>query len=112
MSEVTPRGTRVTPGDTRSDTWRAERTHREAPQQELMDLGVWLAEHPEAAHRNLKPVRSTVLLDPGVYYNQGTGVVERLYAPQHVALGHRIFRVTKDPAAPIEEIRRKVIEGK
>jgi hypothetical protein len=30
---------------------------RETMQQELMDLGVWLIEHPEAATKNLKPIR-------------------------------------------------------
>ncbi len=108
----TPRGTRVAPGDTTSDTWRAETTFREAPQQELMDLGAWLAEHPEAARKNLKPVRNTVVLDPGVYYNRGTGVVERLFSPQHAALGHQLFRVSTKPDASVEEIRRKVLEGK
>ena len=108
----TPRGTQVTPGDTTSDTWRAQTTFREAPQQELMDLGAWLAEHPKAVTKNLKPVRNTVVLDPGVYYNRGTGVVERLYSPQHAALGHQVFRVSTDPGASIEDIRRKVLERK
>ena len=109
---TTPRGTRVTPDDTGSDTWRDETTHREMMQQELMDLGVWLAEHPGAAPRNLKPIRSAKLLEPGVYYNMGTGMVDRIFAPQHVALGHKMFRVTRDPAAPVGEIRRKIMEGK
>ncbi len=108
----TPRGTRVTPEDTTSATWRAEGTHREAMSQELMQLGLWLIEHPEAARKRLKPIRSAKLLKPGVYYNMGTGMVDRIYSPQHVALGHKMFRVTSDPAAPIEEIRRKVLEGK
>jgi hypothetical protein len=111
-STGTPRGTRVTPEDTGSDTYKAERSHREAMQQELMDLGVWLTEHPEAAHKNLKPIRSARMLEPGVYYNGGTGMVDRIYSPQHVPLGHRLFRVSSDPAAPVEEIRRKVLEGK
>jgi ferredoxin len=54
---------------------------RETMQQELMDLGVWLAEHPEAATKNLKPIRDRVVLDPGIYYNSGTGMIERIYAP-------------------------------
>ena len=54
----TPRGTRVTPEDTSSDTWRAETTYREAMTQDLMQLGVWLIEHPQAATKNLKPIRS------------------------------------------------------
>ena len=84
---------------------------RETMQQELMDLGVWLTEHPEA-RKNLKPVRGSVVLSPGVYYNTGTGMIERIHAPQHVALGHRMFRISSDPAAPVEEIRRRVLEGK
>ncbi len=106
------RGTRTTPENTTSDTYFAERSHREMMQQELMDLGVWLAEHPEAAPRNLKPVRSAKVLEPGVYYNRGTGMVDRIYRPQHVALGHQMFRVSSDPAAPVQEIRRRVLEGK
>ncbi len=85
---------------------------RERMQQELMDLGVWLTEHPEAARKNLKPIRDRVVLDPGVYYNSGTGMIERIYAPQHIALGTRMFRVNGDPAAPLEKIRRRVLEGK
>ena len=106
------RGTRTTPGETGSDTHKAERSHREMMQQELMDLGVWLTEHPEAAHKNLEPIRSARMLEPGVYYNRGTGMVDRLYAPQHVPLGHRLFRISRDPATPVDEIRRRVLEGK
>jgi len=103
---------RTTPEDTASDTYLAERSQREMMQQELMDLGVWLVEHPEAASRNLKPIRSAKVLRPGVYYNRGTGMVDRIYSPQRVALGHRMFRISGDPAAPLEEIRRRVLEGK
>ncbi len=85
---------------------------RETMQQELMDLGAWLTQHPQAAHKNLKPVRGSVVLEPGVYYNTGTGMIERIHAPQHIALGARWFRVNQDPAAPIKEIRRRVLEGK
>jgi hypothetical protein len=105
------RGTRTTPEDTGSDTYRVEGSHREMMQQELMDLGVWLIEHPEAAVSNLEPIRSARVLEPGVYYNVGTGMVDRIFAPQHVPLGHRLFRISSDPAAPVEEIRRKVMEG-
>lgn len=108
----TPRGTRVTPEDTTSDTYRVESSQREMMQQDLMDLGVWLIDHPEAAKKNLKPIRSAKILEPGVYYNMGTGMVDRLYRPQRVALGHKMFRISSDPAAPTEEIRRKVLEGK
>jgi hypothetical protein len=89
-----------------------ERRGREMMQQELMDLGVWLVEHPDAALRNLKPVRSAKVLEPGVYYNMGTGMVDRIYTPQRVALGHRMFRISRDPASPVEEIRRTALEGK
>ena len=106
------RGMRTTPEDTTSDTQRAESSHRETMQQDLMDLGAWLAEHPGAAPKNLKPIRSSKVLDPGVYYNMGTGMVDRIFSPQRVALGHKMFRVSKDPAAPVEEIRRRVMEGK
>ena len=98
--------------DTRSETYEKDPSSREGMQQELMDLGVWLGEHPEVARKNLKPIRGSVLLDPGVYYNIGTGMVERIYTPQHMALGSRVFRVKSDPAAPVEEIQRKVLEGK
>ena len=81
-------------------------------QQDLMDLGVWLVEHPEATLRNLKPIRSAKVLEPGVYYNMGTGMVDRIYTPQSVALGHKMFRISRDPASPVEEIRRTALEGK
>jgi hypothetical protein len=89
-----------------------ERRSREMMQQDLMDLGVWLVEHPEAAIKNLEPIRSVNVLEPGVYYNMGTGMVDRIYAPQSVALGHKIFRISRDPASPVEEIRRTALEGK
>jgi hypothetical protein len=106
------RGTRVTPEDTTSDTQRAESSHRETMQQELMDLGAWLVEHPQVAPKNLKPIRSAKVLSPGVYYNMGTGMVDRIFSPQRVALGHKMFRISRDPASPVEEIRRRVLEGK
>jgi hypothetical protein len=108
----TPRGTRVTPEDTTSATWRDETTHRETMTHDLMVLGRWLSENPEAAPKNLKPVRSAKSLQPGVYYNMGTGTVDRVFTPQHVALGHQMFRVTSDPDAPVEMLRRKIMEGK
>jgi hypothetical protein len=89
-----------------------ERRSREMMQQDLMDLGVWLVEHPEAAFRNLKPIRSAKVLEPGVYYNMGTGMVDRIFTPQSVALGHKMFRISRDPASPVEEIRRTVLERK
>jgi hypothetical protein len=89
-----------------------ERHGREMMQQELMDVGVWLIEHPEAATKNLEPIRSAKILEPGVYYNMGTGMVDRIFTPQRVALGHKMFRISSDPASPAEEIRRKAMEGK
>jgi hypothetical protein len=85
---------------------------REMMEQELMDLGVWLIEHPDVVEKNLKPIRSAKILEPGVYYNMGTGMVDRIYSPQRVALGHKMFRITRDPASPVEEIRRIALEGK
>jgi hypothetical protein len=89
-----------------------ERRSREMMQQDLMDLGVWLVEHPEAATKNLEPIRSARMLEPGVYYNMGTGMVDRIFTPQRVALGHKMFRISRDPASPVEDIRRKAMEGK
>ena len=89
-----------------------DRHSREMMQQDLMDLGVWLVEHPEAANRNLEPIRSAKVLEPGVYYNLGTGMVDRIFTPQRVALGHRMFRISRDPASPAKEIRRTALEGK
>ncbi len=85
---------------------------REMPRQDLLDLAVWLSERPEVAKKNLEPVRRGFVLSPGVYYNRGTGMVDRLYSPQHIALGSRMFRISNDPAAPFEEIRRRVMEGR
>jgi hypothetical protein len=99
-------------GDTSSATYEADPSRREGMQQELMDLGVWLTEHPKVLKKNLKPIRGSVVLDPGVYYNTGTGMVERIYSPQHIALGARWFRIKSDPATPVEEIRRRALEGK
>ena len=106
------RGTRTTPEDTTSDTYLGESSQREMMQQELMDLGAWLSEHPEVAPKNLKPIRNAKILDPGVYFNLGTGMVDRLFSPQRVALGHKMFRISRDPASPVEEIQRRVLEGK
>jgi len=112
QEKPTPLGRGDERGDARSDTYHAEPSHREIMQQELMDLGAWLSEHPEAAKKNLKPMRGKVVLDPGVYFNIGTGMVDRVYVSQHIALGSRMFRIKTDPAAPVQEIRRRVMEGK
>ena len=81
-------------------------------QQDLMDVGVWLVEHPEAATKNLEPIRSVKVLEPGVYYNMGTGMVDRIFTPQRVALGHKMYRISSDPASPAEDIRWTALEGK
>ena len=109
---TTPRGTRVTPEDTTSATYLAEDSHREAMTRDLMELGRWLTEHPEMPNKRLKPIRSSKELEPGVYFNLGTGMVDRIFRPQHVPLGHKLFRINTDPAAPVEELRRKVMGGK
>ena len=109
---TTPRGTRVTPEDTTSATYLAEDSHREAMTRDLMELGRWLTEHPEMPNKRLKPIRSAKELEPGVYFNLGTGMVDRIFRPQHVPLGHKLFRINTDPAAPVEELRRKVMGGK
>ena len=108
----TPRGTRVSPADTPSETWLEEGTRREAITQDLMELGQYLSDNPAMAKKRLKPIRSAKVLQPGVYYNMGIGMVDRIYSPQRVALGHKMFRVSSDPAAPVAEIRRKILEGK
>ena len=109
---TTPRGTRVTPEETTSDTYLSETSHREGMTRDLMELGRWLTEHPGMANKRLKPIRSAKELEPGVYFNLGTGMVDRIFRPQHVALGHKMFRVSTDPAAPVAELRRRVLEGK
>ena len=47
-----------------------------------------------------------------MYFNLGTGMVDRIFRPQHVPLGHKLFRINTDPAAPVEELRRKVMGRK
>ena len=95
-----------------SQTSEAEPSRREAMERPLMELSVWLSENPKKMQKNLKAVRRQVVLDPGVYYNSGIRMIERLYDPQHVPLGHKIFHINSDPAAPVAEIRRRVLEGK
>lgn len=104
-------GPRSTPDDTGSDTYRGEPSHREMMDGDLMEISRWLSDHPEGK-KNLKPIRSAKALKPGVYYNAGTRMVERIFEPQRVALGHRTFRISKDPDEPAEDLRRKVMEGK
>jgi len=86
--------------------------NREMMEQELMNLGAWLSEHPREARKNLRAVRSAKVLEPGVYFNRGTGMVDRIFSSQRVALGHQMFRISHDPAAPIAEIQTRATEGK
>lgn len=87
-------------------------TPREGMDAKLMEVAIWISENPEAAKRNMKPVRSAEVLEPGVYFNTGTGMVDRIYAPQRVALGHRTFRISKDPDTPAEEIKDRLTGGR
>jgi hypothetical protein len=111
IAEVQPGGDTGTGGQG-GVSYRPEETQREAMNGRLMELAVWLSEHPREARKNLKAIRRGNPIDPGVYYNSGLRMIERLYRPQHVALGNKMFRISTDPAAPLEEIRRKVLEGK
>lgn len=112
VAEVRP-GEDTGTGVTRdSTTYFEQSSRREAMNGRLMELAVWLSEHPKEARKNLKAIRRGNPIDPGVYYNSGLRMIERLYRPQHVALGNKMFRISTDPAAPLEEIRRKVLEGK
>ncbi|WP_152670613.1 hypothetical protein [Rubrobacter aplysinae] len=95
-----------------SATASSQTSRRESMHGRLMELAVWLSEHPKEARKNLKAIRRGNPIDPGVYYNSGLRMIERLYRPQHVALGNKMLRISTDPAAPVEEIRRKVLEGK
>ncbi|MGH3086254.1 MAG: hypothetical protein ACRDSJ_02905 [Rubrobacteraceae bacterium] len=85
---------------------------REAMSHELMEVAVWISENPKSARKNMKPIRSAEILKPGVYFNTGTGMVDRVYSPQRVALGHRMFRISNDPDAPAEDIEREIKEGR
>ena len=71
--------------DTPSATSHSDESLREAMQQELLDLGRWLIEHHEAKKENHKPVRGSVVLEPGVYHNTGPALIERIYTPHHIA---------------------------
>lgn len=95
------------PTSVQSDTYEAETTEREMMQGDLMAVARWLTDRADR-RRKLKPVRSAKVLKPGVYYNAGTTMVDRLYEPQRVALGHRMFRITKDPSASAAEVWKAV----
>jgi hypothetical protein len=112
VAEVRP-GEDTGTGITHNSTTHFDQpSQREAMNARLMELAIWLSEHPKEARKNLKAIRRGNPMDPGVYYNSGLRMIERLYRPQHVALGNKMFRISTDPAAPLEEIRRKVLEGR
>jgi hypothetical protein len=90
-----------------SDTYEAEGSHREMMQSDLLAVARWLTESVER-RRKLKAIRSAKVLAPGIYYNAGTTMVDRIYTPQRVALGHRMYRITEDPAASAGEVWRSV----
>lgn len=108
MAEARPEGR---PGErpvgVQSDTYESETTQREMMRQDLMAVARWLTDRADR-RRKLKPIRSAKVLKPGIYYNAGTTMVDRLYEPQRVALGHRMFRITKNPAATASEVWKAV----
>lgn len=79
---------------------------------ELMRVSLLISEDPKAAKKRMKPVRSSKELSPGVYYNAGTRMVERLHAPQRPALGNRIFKISDDPNVSSHELERKITGGR
>ncbi|WP_119065728.1 hypothetical protein [Rubrobacter indicoceani] len=108
MAEAKPAGSPgARPVGVQSDTYESETDHREMMQQDLMAVARWLTNRADR-RKKLKPIRSAKVLEPGIYYNAGTTMVDRLYEPQRVALGHRMFRITKDPAASAGEVWRAV----
>ncbi|MBA2510877.1 MAG: hypothetical protein H0V28_05280 [Rubrobacteraceae bacterium] len=95
------------PRSVRSDTYESETNDREMMRADLMAVARWLTNRADR-RRKLKPIRNAKVLKPGVYYNAGTTMVDRLYEPQRVALGHRMFRITRDPAASAAEVWKAV----
>lgn len=95
------------PASVQSDTYEAETTDREAMRDDLMSVARWLTGRADR-RRKLKPIRNAKVLKPGIYYNAGTTMVDRLYEPQRVALGHRMSRITKDPSATAEAVWKAV----
>ncbi|MBA2693299.1 MAG: hypothetical protein H0U65_12565 [Rubrobacter sp.] len=78
----------------------------------LMKVALRISEDPNFARKYMKPIRSSKILDPGVYYNAGTRMVERLHAPQRPALGNRMYRISKNPAESADELERKITGGR
>jgi hypothetical protein len=79
---------------------------------ELMKVALRISDDPKAARKYMKPVRSSKALSPGVYYNAGTRMVERLHSSQRPALGNRIYRISKNPDTSAEELERKITGGR
>ncbi len=79
---------------------------------ELMKISLRISDDPKSARRRMKPIRSSKVLEPGVYYNAGTRMVERLHAPQRPALGNRMFRISKNPNTPAEVLGDKITGGR
>lgn len=79
---------------------------------ELMEVALAIAGDFGSAKRRMKPIRSSKVLAPGVYYNAGTRMVERLHSPQRPALGNRIYRISENPNASAEELERKITGGR
>jgi hypothetical protein len=79
---------------------------------ELMKVALLISEAPETAKKRMKPIRSSRELSPGVYYNAGTRMVERLHSPQRPALGNRIYRISDDPNTSSRELERKITGGR
>ncbi len=86
-------------------------TPYEGMDSELMKVALLISDDLKSARKYMKPIRSSRVLAPGVYYNAGTRMVERLHAPQRPPLGNRIYRISKNPAESAEELERKVTGG-
>ncbi|MBA2376149.1 MAG: hypothetical protein M3494_07040 [Actinomycetota bacterium] len=86
-------------------------TPHEGMDSELMKVALRISDDPESARKYMKPIRSSKALAPGVYYNAGTRMVERLHSSQRPPLGNRIFRISKNPAESVESIERKITGG-
>jgi hypothetical protein len=78
----------------------------------LMKVALRISGDFGAARSHMKPIRSSKVLEPGVYYNAGTRMVERLHTPQRPALGNRMFRISKNPAESADELESKITGGR
>ncbi len=78
---------------------------------DLMKISLRISEDPKSAKRRMKPIRSSRVLEPGVYYNAGIRMVERLHSPQQPALGNRMYRISRNSAESADEIENKITGG-